>query len=210
MLDDGQQVPAGAPRGSGSAVGGDAGRHARPAERAEAGDPGPAVALFDACLDDLRDDGDVNAAGEQAQLPVERVRRSFDGVRRDAPGFAGLFEEACDAPDLGPDPGLDGARRGGRDARALGTERFARDREAVRGVVDRTDQLLVLFGGSHADLSCKWGATSAQGDEKRGTRCGPRPDTVATKPTPKRRVPAIPCPAWRQSPNERSRLTARK
>ena len=108
---------------------------------------------------------------QQAELSVQRGRRSFDGRRGDAPGLARLVEETRDAPHFGSHPRLD--RPPGRcaEGRAVCRQGFARDGQATRGVVDRADELLMdVFGSSsHAGLSCKWGAigASAARDQRR-------------------------------------------
>jgi hypothetical protein len=157
LLDDGQLVSAGATRRRGGRVSRHEDREALPAERAEAGDPGAAVALLEARLDDLGSHRRPGAPGEQVEVVVERIRRSFDGLGGDSTWLPGLFEETRDATDLSSGARLGWPPGGASEGRAVGPQRFSRNRQAVRGMVDRLDQPLVHFFGStsHADLMCK-------------------------------------------------------
>jgi CRP/FNR family transcriptional regulator, cyclic AMP receptor protein len=91
--------------------------------------------------------------GEQDELPIERVGRSFDGLGGNASGLAGLVEETRDARHLSTRAHLDRASGPGNDGRAVLAQGLARVGQTVRRVVDGTDQLLmaVFNSGSHAD-----------------------------------------------------------
>lgn len=101
------------------------------------------------------------AIGQQDELSVERVSRSFDGVCGDASGLAGFVEETRDARHLSTRPHLERGAAAGADGRAFLAKGFARVGQTMRRVVDGTDQLLVAVfnSGSHAGLNCKPGAT---------------------------------------------------
>ena len=102
------------------------------------------------------------AIGEQDELPIERVSRSFDGLGGNESRLAGLVEETRNMRHLRSRARLEPTRALGNGRRALLAQRFARVGQTVRRVVDGTDQLLmaVFNSGSHAGLSCKRGASA--------------------------------------------------
>jgi hypothetical protein len=102
------------------------------------------------------------AIGEQDELPIERVSRSFDGLGGDESRLAGLVEETRNTRHLSSRARLEPTRALGNGRRAVLAQGFARVGQTVRRVVDGTDQLLmaVFNSGSHAGLGCKRGASA--------------------------------------------------
>jgi hypothetical protein len=83
------------------------------------------------------------AIGEQGELSIERVSRSFDGLGGDESRLAGLVEETRNMRHLGSRARPERTRALGEGRRAVLAQGFAREGQTVRRVVDGTDQLLM-------------------------------------------------------------------